>query len=250
MVKKSLVYLQIPLIAVTLAGCLATTDLATDPTTDFTTQGIAQKISQLASDRCIRYTYDPTSGQKTSGDSKLYNRVAVKKLLKSSDDWYMATISADGVWGNVYYNHKSIDFICGQKAWDSYADSKKYVFTDVSGVQQKLLTKVTPRTQEKINVIERSIAISWDGYRDLLVGVVKMEEGASSGTMSVPIPSTNEVCRGTYNFKSRNEGTWAISCTNSMSAAGVFQTFGANNGSSGSGTDAKGNSVKYTISGS
>lgn len=249
MVKKSLVYLQIPLIATTLAGCLAATDLATDPTTDFTTQGIAQKISQLASDRCKRHTYDRDSRKKTSGDIKFYYKPAVKKILKSTDGWYMATLSVDGVWDNVYYNEKSISFICGQKSWDAYADSKKYTFVDISGVPQKLLPNSTLPTQEKINYLERSIAISWGGYKDLLVGIVKMKEGASSGTMSVPIPSTSEVCNGTYDFKSRSEGTWAISCTNSMSAAGTFQTFGANKGSAGSGTDAKGNSVKYTISG-
>ena len=222
MVKKSLVYLQIPLIATALAGCLATTDLATDPTTDFTTQGIAQKISQLTSDRCIRYTYDVSTGRKLSGDIKFYQRPVVRKILKSTDGWYMATVTAD---------------------------SKKYTFVDISSVSQKLLPNSTTRTQEKINYLERSIAISWGGYKDLLVGIVKMKEGASSGTMSVPIPSTSEVCNGTYDFKSRSEGTWAISCTNSMSAAGTFQTFGANKGSAGSGTDAKGNSVKYTISG-
>ena len=249
MVKKSLVYLQIPLIATTLAGCLAATDLATDPTTDFTTQGIAQKISQLASDRCKRHTYDRDSRKKTSGDIKFYYKPAVKKILKSTDGWYMATLSVDGVWDNVYYNEKSISFICGQKSWDAYADSKKYTFVDISGAPQKLLPNSTLPTQEKINYLERSIAISWGGYKDLLVGIVKMKEGASSGTMSVPIPSTSEVCNGTYDFKSRSEGTWAISCTNSMSAAGTFQTFGANKGSAGSGTDAKGNSVKYTISG-
>jgi len=140
LVKKSLVYLQIPLIATALAGCLATTDLATDPTTDFTTQGIAQKISQLTSDRCIRYTYDVSTGRKLSGDIKFYQRPVVRKILKSTDGWYMATVTAD---------------------------SKKYTFVDISSVSQKLLPNSTTRTQEKINYLERSIAISWGGYKDL-----------------------------------------------------------------------------------
>jgi len=249
MIKKMFVFFKISAVASTLTGCLATTNLAQDPRVDVITQGLAQKIAQLTSDRCVRTTYDRTSGKKMSGDVKIYSRVAVKKISKATDGWYKAETSADGIWDNIYYNENSIKLICGQKSWDSYSDSKKYLFNDITDTSKKLLPSITTSLPDKNLYLERSIAVSWEGYKELLVGVVKMKEGASSGTMSVPIPSTSEVCNGTYSFKSSGEGTWAISCTNSMSAAGTFQTFGANKGSAGSGTDAKGNSVKYTISG-
>ena len=94
---------------------------------------------------------------------------------------------------------------------------------------------------------ERSIALSWTGYEDLIAGTVKFDEKNYKGTLSLPLPNNDGNCDGTYSLQEDGKGTWQIACSNNMGAAGTLKW--SNKGSViGSGRDYNDNKVKFTIS--
>ena len=94
---------------------------------------------------------------------------------------------------------------------------------------------------------ERSIAVSWDGYQDLIAGTVKFNEADYKGTLNLPLPNNDGTCDGTYSLQVGGKGTWQIACTNNMGAAGTLK-WTENGGVSGSGRDHNDKKVKFTVS--
>ena len=94
---------------------------------------------------------------------------------------------------------------------------------------------------------ERSIAVSWDGYQDLIAGTVKFNEADYKGTLNLPLPNNDGTCDGTYSLQEGGKGTWQIACTNNMGAAGTLK-WTENGGVSGSGRDHNDKKVKFTVS--
>lgn len=120
-----------------VAGCATAPDLAKDPT--FLSEEdrvVARRISELAALRCTRYTYDPASGARYSGDVKI-NRPAVILNLSYSPktNWFKAESVTEGVWDSLYYHKSTGAFICGEKAWSSVGSLRAVTFTELkSGV--------------------------------------------------------------------------------------------------------------------
>ena len=94
---------------------------------------------------------------------------------------------------------------------------------------------------------ERSIALSWDGYQDLIAGTVEFDEADYKGTLNLPLPNNDGVCDGTYSLQEGGKGTWQIACTNNMGAAGTLK-WTKNGGVTGSGRDHNDKKVKFTVS--
>ena len=94
---------------------------------------------------------------------------------------------------------------------------------------------------------ERSIALSWEGYEDLIAGTVKFNEADYKGTLNVPLPNNDGTCDGTYSLQKGGKGTWQIACSNNMGAAGTLKWV-KNGGVTGIGRDHNDKKVKFTVS--
>ena len=92
---------------------------------------------------------------------------------------------------------------------------------------------------------ERSIALSWDGYSDLIAGTVIFNEANYKGTLNLPLPNNDGTCEGTYSLQEDGKGTWQIGCTNKMGAAGTLKW--GDGGVTGSGRDHNDKKVKFTV---
>ena len=94
---------------------------------------------------------------------------------------------------------------------------------------------------------ERSIALSWDGYEDLIAGTVKFNEANYKGTLNIPLPNNDGTCDGTYSLQEGGKGTWQIACSNNMGAAGTLK-WTEKGGVTGIGRDHNDKKVKFTVS--
>jgi len=94
---------------------------------------------------------------------------------------------------------------------------------------------------------ERSIALSWDGYEDLIAGTVEFDETDYKGTLNIPLPNNDGTCDGTYSLQEGGKGTWQIACSNNMGAAGTLKWV-KDGGVTGTGRDHNDKKVKFTVS--
>ena len=94
---------------------------------------------------------------------------------------------------------------------------------------------------------KRSIALSWDGYSDLIAGTVEFDEANYKGILNLSLPNNDGTCEGSYSLQSDNKGTWQISCSNNMGAAGTLKWI-EDGGVTGTGRDHNDKKVKFTIS--
>jgi hypothetical protein len=94
---------------------------------------------------------------------------------------------------------------------------------------------------------ERSIALSWDGYEDLIAGTVEFDEADYKGTLNIPLPNNDGNCDGSYSLQEGGKGTWQIACSNNMGAAGTLK-WTEKGGVTGKGRDHNDKKVKFTVS--
>ena len=94
---------------------------------------------------------------------------------------------------------------------------------------------------------KRSIALSWDGYSDLIAGTVEFDEADYKGILNLSLPNNDGTCEGSYSLQSDSKGTWQISCSNNMGAAGTLKWI-EDGGVTGTGRDYNDKKVKFTIS--
>ena len=94
---------------------------------------------------------------------------------------------------------------------------------------------------------ESSIALSWDGYEDLIAGTIEFDEADYKGTINLPLPNNDGTCDGSYSLQLGGKGTWQIACANDMGAAGTLK-WAENGGVTGKGRDHDDKKVKFTIS--
>ena len=89
--------------------------------------------------------------------------------------------------------------------------------------------------------------MSWEGYEDLIAGSVKFDETDYRGTLELPLPNNDGSCDGTYSLQEGGKGTWQITCTNNMGAAGTLKWV-KDGGVTGIGRDHNDKKVKFTVS--
>ena len=125
----------------------------------------------------------------------------------------------------------------------------------VSSTESNTTSKKTEKKKEKPKKIvkkyelegDRSIALSWEGYEDLIAGTVKFDETDYRGTLKLPLPNNDGSCDGTYSLQKGGKGTWQIACTNEMGAAGTLKWI-KDGGITGIGRDHNDKKVKFTVS--
>ena len=94
---------------------------------------------------------------------------------------------------------------------------------------------------------ERSFAMSWDGYDDLILGEIKFIENDLVGKLEFSLPKNDGSCIGTY-VLSKTKGTWSILCEKkNVNASGVLKWDSSDGSVSGTGKDNNGNKVKFKV---
>ena len=115
-------------------------------------------------------------------------------------------------------------------------------------ITEKVEKKETQKVVKKYELQgERSIALSWDGYEDLIAGTVEFDEANYKGTLNVPLPNNDGTCDGSYSLQEGGKGTWQIACTNNMGAAGTLK-WSETGGVTGKGRDHNDKKVIFTVS--
>ena len=93
---------------------------------------------------------------------------------------------------------------------------------------------------------ERSIAISWEGYDDLILGKVRFSERDLMGVMVFTLANDGD-CIGTY-VLSRKKGTWSTYCEKrDVNASGTLEWDNQTGAVSGSGKDSEGKKLKFKV---
>ena len=116
-------------------------------------------------------------------------------------------------------------------------------------VKPKITKKKEPKKVVKKYELkgERSIALSWEDYEDLIAGTVNFDETDYKGTLNLPLPNNDGKCEGTYSLQKDGKGTWQIVCSNNMGAAGTLK-WTEKGGVTGIGRDHNDKKVKFTVS--
>ena len=123
-------------------------------------------------------------------------------------------------------------------------------FYDGGIIQKKKIEKKKKETKiSKTRTGKRSLAMSWEGYNDLILGSLQFNEKDLVGTLNLKLPNNDGNCKGTYAL-STSKGTWSLLCNkNNMSASGTLKWNNKDGSVTGEGKDTKGKKVKFTVQG-
>ena len=127
----------------------------------------------------------------------------------------------------------------------------KYLETSFGKKMEKkqVIKKDTKKIQKaKVYSLKqsRAIALKWDGYADLIAGTIEINEKDYKGEINLTLPNKDGSCNGSYSLQADGRGTWQISCTNNMGAAGSLKWV-REGGTTGKGRDYKDKKVQFTV---
>ena len=181
------------------------------------------------------------------------------KIILNNDDFIKTKIKNiyDDKYVQYEFNKKKDEitkFTYNDKKGKDKDDTTVLICNDIVGTLNSLETAPKKKKKEPKKVVkkyelkgERSIALSWDGYEDLIAGTVEFDETDYKGTLNIPLPNNDGTCDGTYSLQEGGKGTWQIACSNNMGAAGTLKW--VKDGSvTGTGRDHNDKKVKFTVS--
>ena len=106
--------------------------------------------------------------------------------------------------------------------------------------------KKIPKKNETIKG-ERSMALSWQGYDDLILGKIRFSEKDLVGILEFKLPNNDGLCLGTY-VLSTTKGTWSIYCEKKdLNASGILKWNNTEGTISGNGRDNEGKKIKFKV---
>ena len=126
-------------------------------------------------------------------------------------------------------------------------NKKEYEIEKKEKLAEKKVDKIKKKTTISRSLKgERSFAMSWDGYDDLILGKVKFIENDLVGKMEFLLPDDG-LCIGTY-VLSTKKGTWSIYCQKQDVNASGFLKWNSVDGSvNGQGQDSNGKKLKFKV---
>ena len=207
--------------------------------------GVPSFFAVSKSGRNYAYTYCP------SGQSCIVQPIQALQLCRkrSGERCYVFAKKRKIIWNQINYE-------ISRKASRSEVQSilEKYGFYGNKTKIEEVKPKITKKKETIKKVVkkyelkgERSIALSWEGYEDLIAGTIKFDETDYKGTLELPLPNNDGSCDGTYSLQKGGKGTWQIACTNNMGAAGTLKWV-KDGGVTGIGRDHNDKKVKFTVS--
>ena len=150
------------------------------------------------------------------------------------------------VWGgtNIKFSRKFdeqiVRTIFQQNGWyGNNTTEKKPKITKKKETKQKISKKYSAKG-------ERAIALSWEGYSDLIIGRLTFDEKNYKGKIKFDLTDSQGSCEGTYSLLKNGSGTWQISCSNQKAASGKLKWI-KNGKVTGDGKDINNKIVKFTV---
>ena len=150
------------------------------------------------------------------------------------------------VWGgtNIKFSRKFdeqiVRTIFQQNEWyGNNTTEKKPKITKKKETKQKISKKYSAKG-------ERAIALSWEGYSDLIIGRLTFDEKNYKGKIKFDLTDSQGSCEGTYSLLKNGSGTWQISCSNQKAASGKLKWI-KNGKVTGEGKDINNKIVKFTV---
>ena len=151
------------------------------------------------------------------------------------------------VWKNGINPGKGKASTIKSKWSDAEIRAKLTEFGFLGGNTSSTKKTTSKKTVKKKVKGERSIALSWEGYEDLIIGTLGFEESDDGeSSLSLKLPNNDGNCEGSYSLLNGGIGTWQIACTNKLGAGGTLKWL--ENGSvTGNGRDNNDKKVKFTV---
>ena len=157
-------------------------------------------------------------------------------------------------------NGKNTKFKSKMSDSEISAKLKEIGFYDGKAETRKKTNLITKKTEVKKPLVKKSkksakiyslnetrpIALKWDGYADLIAGTIEINEKDYKGEINLTLPNKDGSCKGAYSLQEDGRGTWQISCTNNMGAAGSLEWV-RDGGTTGKGRDYKDKKVQFTV---
>jgi hypothetical protein len=176
-------------------------------------------------------------------------------IIKNDNSQVVSKIKSWGTKKNQYHQYTfdkktndAYEILYKDKKGKILEQETKLFCENVSGYWNNNENKLKKKNVKKYELKgERSIALSWDGYSDLIAGTVEFDETDYKGAINILLPNNDGNCEGSYSLQENGKGTWQISCTNNMGAAGTLKWI-RNGGVTGSGRDHNDKKVKFTVS--
>ena len=126
---------------------------------------------------------------------------------------------------------------------------KKEKIIKVVKKEEKKIIKKKKISQNNSKLIEgeRSFAMAWQGYDDLILGKIKFSEKDLMGKLEFSLPNNDGICIGTY-VLSKTKGTWSIFCeSKDINASGILKWNNKDGSVNGNGKDNKGKKIKFKV---
>lgn len=148
-----------------LTGCLTVNSLLDESNNVLNSNQkiIAKDISNKIKTICVHYKYEPGSDRKLTGDMKFSSSIDVKKFEISDAGWYKVYFMSQGIWDYAYYNPSSFKFVCGEKQWNQFAESRKIEFQEVGAKVKSInniqATQAKTSFSENKNVVEEKLKL-------------------------------------------------------------------------------------------
>jgi len=182
---------------------------------------------------------------KSGTDCGLFARGRIIKWKNGINKAHWKKSHISSKWSDAEIRAKltELGFLGGSKPSSTTTTSK--ITKKSSKVEKKKETKKLVKKYELKG--ERSIALSWEGYEELIAGTVNFDETDYKGTLNLPLPNNDGTCDGTYSLQKGGKGTWQIACSNNMGAAGTLKWV-KGGGVTGTGRDHNDKKVKFTVS--
>lgn len=101
----------------TMTGCA--TNLTQSP--DLPTQALASEIAADIHRRCATYTYDPTTGERKTGNVKVFEQPMIKGIKRSTtpSEWVKAETVTNGKWIDFYFSTVTRKTYCNALKWQA-----------------------------------------------------------------------------------------------------------------------------------
>jgi len=227
---------------------------------------MAGELASLARQTCIKITgYSNQSKDDWHKVGKMDGLDwLVRRFYTSNTSWVKAEAASQGVIDDIYYEPNSRTIVCGGHSWSKYEAGNQIRFTEfglqakadllpltfsVSAAQTPLSTpSSTPvNSGASASIEKRTLAVRWEGYGNLMVGEVVIQQNKSLATLRVQLPAGSGACIGVSQLTTSSSGIWTMSCPSSVSASGTFVSAGDGKGASGVGKDSVGRAVEYTM---
>ena len=109
------------------------------------------------------------------------------------------------------------------------------------------IDSTVPKRPTGTKTEKRPIALHWEGKNQLMLGEIELPVSGANGKVSFNLPDNSGKCSGTFSFKDRSSGVWAAACSTEETLSGSFISTGQGGAITGTGTDSRGNAVKFTI---